>query len=208
MIAGSAFPASEDRESSGDPQTPAAARPSRQEVDHVHDGDDPEHRERDTDPGGDVDDAEDGKREVIDPHAERDRNPGGKQLPRELRRRREPAEVVDGADDGRDGRAQENAASLAREVEERERRDDDPEEDREPAEPRNRPAVQAPRIGPVDGPEKPRHPTDRGREQDDDREGDRRSVQDLRRRLQLLEHHLTYFVPYNRSPASPRPGRM
>ena len=54
--------------------------------------------------------------------------------------RRQPAEVVDRADDAGDRGAEQDAAHLAREVEERERRDEDAEEDREPAEPRDRAA--------------------------------------------------------------------
>ena len=83
-------------------------------------------------------DAEEREREVVDPDAEDGRDRGGDELAGELRPRREPAEVVDRADDRRDRRAEQDAAGLAGEVEERERRNEDPEEDREPAEPRNR----------------------------------------------------------------------
>jgi hypothetical protein len=68
--------------------------------------------------------------------------------------------------------------------------------------------VDPPRVGPVDGAEHARHPADCRGQEDDDDERDDRPVEDLRRRPQLVEHCGPYFVPYRRSPASPRPGRM
>src|SRR5207302_9391191 len=49
-----------------------------------------------------------------------------------------------------------------------------------------------------------------GREDDDDREGNRRAVHDLQVLAELVEEdgRQHYFVPYRRSPASPRPGTM
>ena len=128
------------------------------------------------------------ERDVVDPDAEHRRDRRGDDLPAELHGRREPAEVVDGADDGRDRGSEQHAAALAGEIEERERRHEDPEEDRETAETRDRPAVDPPPLGPVDGAEHPRHPTDRRRQQHDDDERDDRAVEDLRRRPQLVEH--------------------
>ena len=170
-------------------QTPAAS-PSMpvEEVDHVHDGHDPHDRQRHPDPCGQVDDAEEREGEVVDPHAEGARDRRRRHLPGELRKRVEPAEVVDRADDARDGGPEHDAAHLAREVEERERRDEDPEEDREPAEPRDRPLVEAPRVGLVDDAEQAGHPADRRREQDDDAERDQRAPEDLGVRAQVFEH--------------------
>ena len=129
-----------------------------------------------------------GQREVVDPDAERGRDRRREHLAGELRDRFETAEVVDRADDARDRGAEQDAAHLVGEVEEGERRDDDPEEDREPAEPRDRPPVETALVGPVDDAEQPRHAADRGRQQDDDAEGDQGPVQDLRCRPQVVPH--------------------
>ncbi len=191
-----------------------AADPGRQpvepveEVDHVHHRHDPDDRERHADRGRQVDRADEREREVVDPDAERGRDRRGEHLTRELRDRVEAAEVVDGADHARHGGAEQDASHLAGEVEKRERRHDDPEEDREPSETRDRPAVDAALVRPVDDAEHARHAADGGREQDDDAEGDQGSVENLRRRPQIVEHGSRYFVPYRRSPASPRPGTM
>jgi hypothetical protein len=159
-----------------------------EEVDHVHHRDDEDHRERDADPRRDVEDAEERERDVVDPDAERTRDRRGDELPEELHRRRQAAEVVDGSDDGRDGRPEEDAPALGREVEERERGHQDAQEDRKAAESRNRTPVDPSCVRPVDRPEHPRHPADRGRQEDDDDERDDRPIEDLRRRAQLVEH--------------------
>ena len=111
-----------------------------EEVDHVHHRHDPDDRERHADPRRHVDGAEERQREVVDPDAERRRDRGGQHLAGQLHDRRQPAEVVDRADDAGDCGAEQDAAHLAREIEERERRDEDAEEDREPAEPWDRAA--------------------------------------------------------------------
>ncbi len=126
----------------------------------------------------------------------------------ELGQGREAAEVVDGAHDARHGGAKEDAAHLAGEVEERERRHDDAEEDREPAEPRDRTPVESALVGRVDDPEQARHAADGRSEHQDHDQRDRGSVEDLRAVPKLVEHARSYFVPYRRSPASPRPGTM
>ena len=136
-----------------------------------------------------------GKREVVDPDAERGRDRRGQHLAGELRHRREAAEVVDRADDARDRRADHDAAHLARQVEEGERRHEDAEEDREPAEPRDRAPVEPPPVRLVDDAEEPRHAADRGRERDHDHERDRRSVEHLGVLPEVIEHCALYFVP-------------
>ena len=98
-------------------------------------------------------------------------------------------------------------AHLAVEREEGERRDEDAEEDREPAEPRDRTLVEAARVGLVDDAEQARHAADGRGQQDDDAEGDQRAPDDLGVVAQVLNIG-AYFVPYSRSPASPRPGTM
>ena len=60
----------------------------------------------------------------------------------------------------------------------------------------------------VDRAEHARHAADGRREQDDDAERDAEPVQNLRSRPELVQHDRVYFVPYRRSPASPRPGTM
>ena len=111
------------------------------------------------------------------PHDDR----GGDRLTGELLPPAQAAEVVDGADGGRDGGAEQDPAHLAVEVEERERRDEDPEEEREAAEPRDAAAARGggPPPGRSTTPSMPRHAADRGREQDDDAEGDQRAPEDL-----------------------------
>ena len=136
-----------------------------EEVDHVHDGDDPHHRHRHSDPARNVDRADEREREMVDPDAERRRDRSRENLARELRQRSEAAEVVDGADDAGDGGAEQDAAHLAREVEEGERRHEDADEDREPAEPRDRSPVEPPLVRVVDDPEQPGHPADSGRQE-------------------------------------------
>ena len=94
-----------------------------EEVDHVHDGDDPEHGQRHADPrrqrratptNGNV--------KLCDPDAEAGRDRGGEHLPAELLPPGEAAEVVDRADRRRDRRAEQDAAHPAAERQERERR--------------------------------------------------------------------------------------
>ena len=70
-----------------------------------------------------VDRAEEREREVVDPDAERGRDRRREHLARELRDRRETAEVVDRADHAGDRGAEQDAAHLAGQVEERERRE-------------------------------------------------------------------------------------
>ena len=72
-------------------------------------------------------------------------------------------------------------------MKERERRHEDPEEEREPAEARHRQLVDAPPAGEVDDAEPPRHPSHRGREQDDDGERDERAPDDLEVIGELVE---------------------
>ena len=87
-----------------------------------------------------------------------------------------------------DRRAQDDPTHIAREVEEREGGRQDPEEDRQPAEARDRPLVQPPLVGLVDHPEQARHPPDRRRQHNDDREGDQRAPQELGVRPEVVEH--------------------
>ena len=65
-------------------------------------------------------------------------------------------------------------------------------------------------VGVVDDPENPREAPDRGRQDDDDDQREQEAPENLRIVTQRLPHSLErdYFVPYNRSPASPRPGTM
>ena len=79
-----------------------------EEVDHVHDGDDPENGQRHTDRRRKVHRAEEREREVVDPDAEEKWDRRGDELPGELAPRREHAEVVDRADHGRDRRAEQH----------------------------------------------------------------------------------------------------
>src|SRR5262249_51997815 len=132
----------------------------------------------------------------------------GEQLPGQLRRRRQSAKVVDRADDARDGGSDHHAAHLTRQLQKRERRDEDAEEDREPAQPRDRAAVESPPVGLVDHTEQASHAAHGRRQENDDHERDRRSVEHLWVIPEALEHAAFYFVPYRRSPASPRPGTM
>src|SRR4030065_201622 len=67
------------------------------------------------------------------------------------------AEAAPAAHAVRGGRADQTAPHPPAEVEEGERRHEDAEEDGEPAEPGNRPAVDAPPLGPGDDAEEPRH---------------------------------------------------
>ena len=171
----------EDRErDAGDPADAGgkAVHPV-EEVDHVHHRDDPQDRERDADAGRQVDRAEEREGEVVDPDAEERRNRRRHDLAGELPAGPQDPEVVDRADDGRDGGAQEHAPGLAAELEERERRYEDPEEDRDAAEPGDRVEVQPATLGPVDDAEQPRHPADRGREQDHDQAREPGAVENL-----------------------------
>ena len=97
-------------------------------------------------------------------------------LPRELRQRGKLTEVVDRADDARDSGTEQHAPHLAGEVEERDRRNDDADEDRQPAESRDGTLVDPACVRMVDDAEKASHAADRGRQQDDDAEGDHSSV--------------------------------
>ena len=115
--------------------------------------------------------------------------------PASLRPGAQHAEVVDRADDGRDRGAEQDAARLAAELEERERRHEDAEEDRDPAEPRHRVRVQPPRLRPVDDAEQPRHPADRGRQQDHDHERGDRAVENLADGRAARPSVLRHFVP-------------
>jgi hypothetical protein len=72
-------------------------------------------------------------------------------------------------------------------VEEGEGRHEDPEEEPDPPEARHGKLVHAPPAGHVDHAEPPRHPSDRGRQQDDDGEGDERSPDDLEVIGELVE---------------------
>ena len=98
----------------GDP-----AHPGRQpvqpveEVDHVHDRDDPEHRQRDADRGRQVDGADERKREVVDPDAEERRNRSRDHLAGQLPAGLQHPEVVDRAD-GRRHRRPEHDAHASR----------------------------------------------------------------------------------------------
>ena len=144
-----------------------------EEVDHVHDRDDPGDRQRDPrPPAGSVWMPTNGsvKRSTQIPEAGGDARGG--ELPRELPEPRQAAEVVDDSDRHRNGRAEQQAAVLPAGVEEGERRHEDPEEEREPAEPRHRQRVDAPPTGKVDDAEPPRHPSHRRREDDDHNERD------------------------------------
>ena len=68
------------------------------------------------------------------------------------------------------------------------------------------------RVDHLDDAEQARHPADRGREQHDHDERDDRAPHDLEVVGELVPDHVAphwrYFVPYRRSPASPRPGTM
>ena len=131
-------------------------------------------------------------------------------LPAELLPPAQAAEVVDRADRRRDRGAEQDPAHLAAERQERERRDDDPEEERDAAEPRHGAGARPARaLGAVDDAEQARHPAHGRRQQDDHDERDERAPHDLEVAGQLVpDHGRAYFVPYRRSPASPRPGTM
>jgi hypothetical protein len=149
------------------------------EVDHVHDRHDPEHRQRDPQRLRELPDAERGEREVVDPDPEGHGDDRGRDLTAELLPPREPADVVDHADDRRERRADQEAARLVAEPQERERRHEDAHEEREPAEPRDRDDVQPPSVRLVDRADPPGHPADRGGQEDDDRERGDAAVEDL-----------------------------
>ena len=127
-----------------------------EEVDHVHDGDDPDDGQRLAHPRRQLVDAEEREREVVDPDAGGDRDRGGADL---------PAELLPPARPRKSSIAPTAVATVApsrsprtvREVEERERGDDDPEEEREAAEPRDGIRWTRRSSGLVDGAEAPRH---------------------------------------------------
>ena len=145
---------------------------------------------------------------MVDPDAEGGRDRGRENLAGELGHRREPAKVVDRADHARDRGADHDTPHLARQVEEGERRHDDAQEDRETAEPGDRAPVETPPLRLVDDAEQPRHATHGRGQENDDPERDRRAVEHLGVIPEVVEHRAVYFVPYRRSPASPRPGTM
>ena len=136
--------------------------------------------------------AHDGKREPVDPDPEPGGDPGRSELPGELLPPDEAAKVVDRPDRRRHGRAEQQAARLAAELQEGERRHEDPEEEREAAEPWDRTAVEPPASGRVDDAEQARHPPDRRGQQDDDEEGETRSVEHFE---VVLERPKRHFVP-------------
>jgi len=72
-------------------------------------------------------------------------------------------------------------------VEEGKRRHEHPEEEPDPSEAGHRELIDAPPAGDVDHAEPARHPSDRGRQQDDDRESDERSPNDLEVIAELVE---------------------
>ena len=132
----------------------------------------------------------------------------GGDLAAELPPPRQAAEVVDRADRRRDRSAEQDPAVGPVELEERERRHEDPEQQRDPAQPRDRMRVDAaglPRL--VHDAEVPGEPPDARRQEQDDDEREQEPPDDLRVVAKGV-HELRYFVPYRRSPASPRPGTM
>ena len=130
---------------------------------------------------------------MIDPDAESGRDRRRQNLTGKLRHGSEPTKIVDRADDAGNRCTEENPPHLARQVEEGEGRDEDPQEDREAAEPGDRPPVETTLIRVVDDAEQARHSADRRRQEDNDQEGDRSAVQDLRVGPKLV--HTVYFVP-------------
>ena len=193
----SRLPERERDQAEGDPGDRAdpggeAVEPVEQ-VDHVHDRDDPEHGQGHTHPLRQRVHSEDREREAVHPDPEAGRNRRGGELAGELLPPGEAAEIVDRADRGRDRGAEQQAAGLRAERQEGERRHEDPEEERQPAEPRNGPPVQPPRSRPVDHAEQPRHPADGRSQQHHDRQREPCAVEHLEVVGERLPHG--YFVP-------------
>ena len=136
-------------------------------------------------------DPEHGKREAVHPDPEADRDRRRRGLAGELLPPAQAPEVVDGADRGRDRSAEQEPTRLSAEGEEGEGRDEDPEEERQPAEPRHRQPVEPPRLRPVDDAEQPRHPADRGGQQQDDHERENRAPD----HLEVVGERVDHFVP-------------
>ena len=181
-----------------------------EEIDHVHDRDDPDEGQGDADPDGEVLDAEEGEREAVDRDPEADRDRGGEALAPELRPPVQAAEVVDDPDTGRDRGSEQDSPVRPVQLQEGERRHEDAEQERDPAQAGDRPDVQAPPLTRlVDDAEDAREAPDRRRQNEDDAERDQEAPEDFRVVSKGLPHASgDYFVPYRRSPASPRPGTM
>ena len=138
-----------------------------------------EHRERealhvDTEPGGDR---------------------RGKELPAELLPPRQQAEIVDRAHRRRDCCAEHDPLHRTAQREERDRRDDHAEEHRQPAEPRYRRAVALAFRTAVDEAQVTGGRADRRREQQDDHERGRGSVEHFEVVGQLAPDHRALLRP-------------
>ena len=148
------------------PQTPAArpSRPSRKLTMFIT-ATIQSDRQRHADPRGELVDAEEREREVVDPDAEGDGIAAASDLAAELLPPGRPRKSSIAPTAVATAAPSRMPRTRRREVEERERRDEDPEEDREPAEPRDRAPVD-PRARPgVDDAEQAGHAAD-GRRQD------------------------------------------
>ena len=166
-----------------------------EEVDHVHHGDDEEHRDRDPDPRRDVEHADEGEREVVDPDAEL----GGIDAATNC-----PTSFTDGESPRKSSTAPTTVATAA------------PSSTPRLSPERSRNASAGTRIprkiasppsrgigrrlilrasGRSTAPSIRAIPPTAGREEDDDDERDDRPVEDLRRRPQLVEHAAPLLRP-------------
>ena len=91
------------------------------EVDHVHQRDDPEHAHRHRQPLREGLDADEREREPLERQPERHRNGGGRKLAAELAEPGQVVDVVEQPDDGRDRGADQDSAVDAVERQKRDR---------------------------------------------------------------------------------------
>ena len=156
-------------------------------------------------------DAEERKREAVDLDAGVDRDSRRSHLAAQLRPPGQAAKVVDYTDAGRNRRPEQDSAIGATQLQERKRGHEDPEQERDSTQPRDRPDVDPPGLTRlVDDAEDSREAPDGRREDEDDAEREQEAPDDFGVVSQRLPHGRSraYFVPYRRSPASPRPGTM
>ena len=143
------------------------------EVDHVDHGDDPEHGQRVGEPA-ELEAADEGQGEVVDPDAAEDRDQRRADLAEQLRQGRQAADVVEHPDRGDRRGAEQDRAALAVAGQPDPAGDLDPGEDRQAGEPRHRRVVQAALLGHVDRADPEGEPLGVGNQQPGDRGGEQK----------------------------------
>ncbi len=141
-----------------------------EEVDHVGDGDDPEHGQR-IGPAVQLEAAEEGQRQVLHPHPLQHRDQRGGDLAEELRQRRQVVDVVEEADRRHRHAADQDRATLAVAGQPDPARRLDRDQDRQAREAGHRPVVEAALLRVVDRAEPEGEPLGVGHQQPGDRRG-------------------------------------